>query len=502
MKRTSWLLLGVLTTSLCVVSARAADESGSKKDTPFPKKVLKTEKRKSPRQDKILSEAKANPAMKPIQDEPGLPRVLLIGDSISIGYTLPTRELLKGKANVHRIPVNGGTSQRGVESLADWLGEGPWDLVHFNFGLHDLKIMPDGKQQISLEQYSKNLEKVVEGLKKSGAVLVWASTTPVPEGELNPGRSNKDVEAYNAAALEVMKRQGVLVDDLYAFAKPKLAEIQLPNNVHFSKEGSAVLAQEVSNAILAHLPKSAGDKKDAAKDSDDKDTKMPTGFLEREFKDEEGTHKYVLFVPSGYTPDKKWPLILFLHGAGERGTDNKAQVATGLGPAVKKRAKDFPFLVIFPQCGNQKVPPVMGWSPEGDDGKRALEILDAVEKEYSTDKDRTYLTGLSMGGFGTWAFAAKFPDRWAAIAPVCGGGSPDIAAKIKHIPVWAFHGDQDRAVAVVFSRNLVDALKKNGAEPRYTEYPGVGHNSWDNAYNTDELYDWFLEHPRKSKSSE
>lgn len=478
--------------------AFAADEN---KAAPFPKKTLKTEKRRVPRQEKVLKAETPNPALEPIKDEPGLPRVLLIGDSISIGYTLPTRERLKGKANVHRIPVNGATSQRGVESLSDWLGDGHWDLVHFNFGLHDLKIMPDGKRQIPIDHYSKNLEQIVGALKASGAVLVWASTTPVPDAEVSPVRSDKDVEAYNAAAREIMERHGVVIDDLYALAKPKLSEIQLPANVHFSKEGSATLAQQVADMILKHLPKSSVNDS-SSKEDDDKDTDMRTGFLERVFKDDSGTHKYVLFVPADYAPDKKWPLLLFLHGAGERGTNNTAQVAVGLGPAVKKRAKDFPFLVIFPQCGNQKVPPVMGWSPEGEDGKRALAILDAVENEYSTDKDRTYLTGLSMGGFGTWAFAEKFPDRWAAIAPVCGGASPDIAAKVKHIPVWAFHGDQDRAVAVVFSRNLVEALKNVGARPRYTEYPGVGHNSWDNAYNTDELYTWFLENPRKPKKTE
>lgn len=194
-----------------------------------------------------------NPAFTTIVDDPLLPRVLLIGDSISMGYTLPTREMLAGKANVHRIPVNGGPTSRGVESLEKWLGDGRWDVIHFNFGLHDLKSDADGKRQVPLNEYEKNLRSIVTVLKKTGAKLIWANTTPVPEGKLNPPRSDEDVKRYNEAARAIMDEHGVQMNDLYAFARPRLAEIQRPVNVHFTDDGSRVLAEQVSAAILHAL---------------------------------------------------------------------------------------------------------------------------------------------------------------------------------------------------------------------------------------------------------
>ena len=126
-----------------------------------------------------------------------------------------------------------------------------------------------------------------------------------------------------------------------------------------------------------------------------------------------------------------------------------------------------------------------------------MAILAEVEKSYKVDPARVYLTGLSMGGYGTWSLAAAHPKKWAAIAPVCGGGNTATASSIKDIPCWNFHGDADTAVKVEKSREMINALKAVGSHPRYTEYPGVGHNSWDNAYGTAELYSWFLEHKLK-----
>ena len=155
---------------------------------------------------KAKAKAKApNPAMAPIQDVAGLPRVLLIGDSISIGYTLPVRQELAGKANVHRIPTNGGPTKNGTANLAKWLGTGKWDVIHFNFGLHDLRHMEDGKRQVEPADYEKNLRSLVADLKKTGAKVIFATTTPVPEGKLTPQRTFGDVTVYNDIALKVMK---------------------------------------------------------------------------------------------------------------------------------------------------------------------------------------------------------------------------------------------------------------------------------------------------------
>jgi acyl-CoA thioesterase-1 len=208
-------------------------------------------------------ERKPDPSLASVTDEAGLPRVLLIGDSISMGYTIPTRELLKGTANVHRIPTNGSSTDVGLKHLDDWLAtdgaDKKWDVIHFNWGLHDLKHWKDGKldpagpQVNAVDQYEKNLREIVARLKKTGAKLIFATTTPVPEGA--DGRVAKDEIGYNEAATRVMKGEGVAVDDLHALAESKLAEIQLPHNVHFSNPGYKTLAEQVAATIKTALGK-------------------------------------------------------------------------------------------------------------------------------------------------------------------------------------------------------------------------------------------------------
>ncbi len=203
-----------------------------------------------------------DPAYVQITDTPGLPRVLLLGDSISIGYTLGVRAALQGVANVHRPAENCGETARGLRSLDKWLGTGKWDVVHFNFGLHDLKYLdaagkyvpPDqGKQVAPVAVYEANLRELVARLRRTGAKLVFATTTPVPEK--SQGRVARDELAYNAAAVRVMRELGVAVNDLHAVVTPHLASWQRPNNVHFTDAGSAGLAQAVAAAVRAQLPK-------------------------------------------------------------------------------------------------------------------------------------------------------------------------------------------------------------------------------------------------------
>lgn len=198
-----------------------------------------------------------NPAMAPIQDVPGLPRVLLIGDSISIGYTQPVRKLLEGKANVHRIPTNGGPTKNGIANIDKWLGTGKWDVIHFNWGIHDLKYMPDGKRQVEPADYEKNLRALVAKMKATGAKLIWATTTPIPDGELNPPRRFGQVQEYNEIAARVMKDEGVAVDDLNAWITPHLAKLQNPKDVHYSAAGSEKLAEKVAEEISKALPASS-----------------------------------------------------------------------------------------------------------------------------------------------------------------------------------------------------------------------------------------------------
>lgn len=189
-----------------------------------------------------------------VVDDPALPRVLLIGDSISIGYTEPVRALLKGVANVHRIPENGGPTTRGLQQLEEWLGDGRWDIIHFNFGLHDIKLDTEGRTQTPREEYAPNLRAITQRLQDTGARLIFATTTPVPETiSSGPRRRDADVVRINAEARALMEELGVPVNDLYSIARPELAEIQRPANVHFTDEGSRVLAEPVAKAILALL---------------------------------------------------------------------------------------------------------------------------------------------------------------------------------------------------------------------------------------------------------
>ena len=218
-------------------------------------------------QEKAKAKAKKkrapNPAFRKVEDVPGLPQVLLIGDSISIGYTVSVQKLLAGKANVHRAMTNCGPTTRGLQQLDQWLGDKSWDVIHFNWGLHDLKYMgasgqnladpneATSKPQVAIDDYEKNLRKLVARLKKTDAKLIWCATTPVPEGA--KGRVVGDSVKYNEAAAKVMKENDIAIDDLYSFAKPRLKEIQKPKDVHFSPAGSAVLAGEVVKHIQAAL---------------------------------------------------------------------------------------------------------------------------------------------------------------------------------------------------------------------------------------------------------
>ena len=219
---------------------------------------------------------------------------------------------------------------------------------------------------------------------------------------------------------------------------------------------------------------------------------IKTGFITKTYKNADGTTSdYVVFVPHTYDGSKEFPIILFLHGAGETKGGTKMPVEQGIGPHIKRNEKTFPAFVVIPQSEKRT------WKADTDDGKRAIAMLDEVQKEYKTDATRQYLTGLSMGGFGTWSVAAAFPERWACMVPICGGGDTKDAEKIKGIPCWCWHGDKDTSVKVELSREMIDALKKVGAEPRYTELEFVGHNSWDAAYATLEVIEWMMKQQKK-----
>lgn len=228
-------------------------------------------------------------------------------------------------------------------------------------------------------------------------------------------------------------------------------------------------------------------------------------FVDRELLLADGVlHRYQVFVPARAAGGETPPLILFVHGSGERGDDNRKQVEVGLGPVIRKRMDSFPAIVAFPQMHRDQ--------PDADRFNRtALAILERTQSEFGGDPARTYMTGLSMGGFASFDLALMQPGRFAAVVPVCGGynepkvwdrdrieelgglWTPDQAAqRMKGAPFWVFHGAQDDVVPPQRSREMVDALKRAGAKVRYTEFPEANHNSWDDAYGSAELWDWLF----------
>jgi formylglycine-generating enzyme required for sulfatase activity/acetyl esterase/lipase len=217
-----------------------------------------------------------------------------------------------------------------------------------------------------------------------------------------------------------------------------------------------------------------------------------TGFIERSYRDLDGAeHRSVVFVPHDYTGDKEYPVILFLHGAGSVKGRGRQPIDNGIGPAIKKQEATFPFITVIPQALRQS------WQAGSEDGERALAILARVCRDYRTDRNRLYLTGLSLGGYGTWSLATRYPGKWAAIAPICGGGDVVRARTIKDLPCWCFHGERDTVVPVNHSRKMIAALRAAGGKPRYTEFPDVDHRCWDQVYANPELYEFFLANKRK-----
>lgn len=195
------------------------------------------------------------------------------------------------------------------------------------------------------------------------------------------------------------------------------------------------------------------------------------------------TADYLLYLPKDYDQQEKWPLVLFLHGRGESG-DNLDLVKTHGLPKLIAAGKEFPFIVVSPQC-----PKDSWWNSD-----ILLALLDDVERNYKVDKERIYVTGLSMGGFGTWNLTFRAPHRFAAIAPVCGGGEAYWGQKIAHVPAWVFHGAKDPVVPLSRSEIMVENMKKKGGDPKLTVYPEAAHDSWTETYNNPELYTWLLSH--------
>ena len=194
---------------------------------------------------------------------------------------------------------------------------------------------------------------------------------------------------------------------------------------------------------------------------------------------------YLLYLPEEYSRSRPWPLLLFLHGAGERGNDLSLVTRHG-PPKLIAAGKQFPCIVVSPQCPQDEQ-----WTPEN-----VGAVLDDVTGICTVDPDRVYLTGLSMGGAGTWATGIAMPNRFAALAPLCAWGDPFMIGRLKNIPVWAFHGEKDDVVPCRRGADMIEALRQAGGSPQFTVYPDAGHDCWTETYNNPGLYSWFLQHSR------
>ncbi len=229
-------------------------------------------------------------------------------------------------------------------------------------------------------------------------------------------------------------------------------------------------------------------------------------FTGGEYKDE--TFHYRLLRPASIKPEKKFPLILFLHGAGERGTDNRLQLKyLPESMATRERQERYPCFLLAPQCRPNRRWVEVHWA-DGESTpmteqpspqlQMVIELIQKVLKAEPIAPDRIYLTGLSMGGYGTWELVCRHPDWFAAVAPICGGGDESAAGRLVDVPIWAFHGGADNVVPPIRSRRMVQAVREAGGNAKYTEYPGVGHNSWSRAYSDESgLLDWIFKHRKK-----
>ena len=235
----------------------------------------------------------------------------------------------------------------------------------------------------------------------------------------------------------------------------------------------------VALALLAEGPQSAPSGANAVA------PRVAAGFLFKEITFDQQTHAYCVYVPPEYAAEREWPVILFLHGSGERGRDGFLHTDLGLPRSIRRNRARCPAIVVMPQC-----PPGATWS--GDTVRMALACLQQTSREYRLDPQRIYLTGLSLGGAGTWLIGAALPERFAALAPVCGFGDPRDAAKLAGVPIWCFHGSADKNVPVERAREMVSAIRAAGGNIQYTEYDGAGHDVWTRTYDDPAFWRWLL----------
>lgn len=308
-------------------------------------------------------------------------------------------------------------------------------------------------------------------------------------------RRNKTLAAASPRALEAVRKDGWNHYAIRAIGNSISQTLNGVVSVTYKEDDPAIAATSGKIAVQIHA---GGPMEVQFQDIWIQPLPSPTAGADTEAPTTPGFHlrampdgrKYTVYLPTEYDGKRTFPVALFLHGSGERGTDGIVPAQVGLGPAVQNHPGDFPMIAVFPQARST-------WAAGSDDSEAAVSILDHVLKTSKCDPNRVLLTGLSMGGRGSWELARKYPERFAAVAPICGTTNLEGADRFRNLPVWSFVGDNDREATVLGLRDWHDAIRKAGGQARLTEYRNVGHNSWDRAYNDPGFLTWLLDQNRK-----
>lgn len=397
----------------------------------------------------------ADAAFDPVQDDPALPRVLLIGDSISIGYTVPVRQMLQGKANVHRIPVNGQDSGYGLANIREWLGDGKWDVIHFNFGIWDTHLLDSSGALISdkdelagvrqgtvrtpLGQYQANLNKLIDIMEPTGAKLIWASSTPLT---CRKGERLGDMGRYNAAAAEVMKLRLVATDDLHSLMTPHLSQMQSDDGCHFTPQGYQYLGEHVARSIMAALPATKAKPETWLAEETGKEVLNGRNVLRfehdclRKWGYTEKARQYFYVVEPKLRGNG--PLLVCLHSAGGDGRSEMPANAQ----RVAEAGDDFTGLILNSGSGAE-----WWWGAKEIEAKpdvykrtltpvenRVLATIEWVVQRYHIDRNRIYLRGISMGGSGTLGIGMCHGGIFAALLAGVPAGTAHARYRLSNPP--------------------------------------------------------------------
>lgn len=416
-------------------------------------------------------------------------KVACVGDSITFGFGIKDRAKDSYPAQLQKMLGNKWEVKNFGHSARTLLKKGDhpyWKSPEFKKALAfnpNMVVIMLGTNDTKPQNWKHKAEFIADYIalidefkNLPSKPKVWICY-PVPVYQTKCGINEKTVKGEVMPAInDIAKKTGANIINLHKQLSNK--EKLFPDKIHPNPQGAKVMAKVIAKELSVHE------------------------FDKKEFKASDGkTLLYRMYTPKNMDKNKKYPLVMFFHGAGERGNDNTKQLVHGVKNLLTYAQNNKePVIIIAPQCPSGKQWVNTPWGalshtmPEkpSEPMKQAIELLQNIITELPVDKQRVYVTGLSMGGFGTWDIIQRMPDAFAAAIPVCGGGDTKEAAKLKNLPIWVFHGDKDTVVKTKRSRDMVAAIKAAGGNPKYTEYKGVGHGCWGKAYTDQDALKWFF----------